>query len=59
MLKPGAPFLVEIGHDQSAAVERLFRDAGAADVRTVKDLALKDRVVMGSKKALGESGSRP
>ena len=55
MLKPGAPFLVEIGHDQSAAVEALFREAGAQEVRTVKDLALKDRVVMGAKKALGES----
>ncbi|MBE7217237.1 MAG: peptide chain release factor N(5)-glutamine methyltransferase [Caulobacteraceae bacterium] len=58
VLKPGAPFLVEIGHDQAAAVEMLFRDAGAGEVRTVKDLALKDRVVMGAKKALGETGAR-
>ena len=57
VLRPGAPFLVEIGHDQSAAVEALFRAAGAQGVRTVKDLALKDRVVMGVKKALGESGA--
>ena len=56
VLKPGGAFLFEIGHDQSAAVEALCREAGAKDVRTVKDLALKDRVVMGSKKALGESG---
>ncbi len=55
VLKPGGPFLVEIGHDQSASVEDLFRAAGAQGVRTVKDLALKDRVVMGAKKALGES----
>ena len=58
VLKPGGTFLVEIGHDQSAAVEALFRDAGADGVRTVKDLALKDRVVMGAKKALGESEPR-
>ena len=55
VLKPGAPFLVEIGHDQSPAVEALFRAAGAQGVRTVKDLALKDRVVAGAKKPLGES----
>ena len=53
----GAPFLVEIGHDQSVAVEALFRQAGAQGVRTVKDLALKDRVVAGAKKDLGESAT--
>ena len=57
VLKPGAPFLCEIGHDQSTPVEALFRAAGARGVRTVKDLALRDRVVMGAKKALGESGA--
>ena len=57
VLRPGAPFLVEIGHDQSVAVEALFRQAGAQGVRTVKDLALKDRVVAGAKKDLGESAT--
>ena len=49
VLKPGGRFLVEIGHDQSPAVEALFRDAGAEGVRTVPDLATRDRVVAGSK----------
>ncbi len=49
VLKPGGRFLVEIGHDQAAAVEALFRKAGAQDVRTVPDLATRDRVVSGAK----------
>ena len=49
VLKPGGRFLVEIGHDQSSAVEALFREAGAQGVRTVPDLATRDRVVAGSK----------
>jgi len=55
VLKPGGIFAVEIGFDQSAAVEGLFRDAGAEGVRTQKDLGTRDRVVTGSKKALGNS----
>ncbi len=47
LLRPGKPFAVEIGYDQSAAVEQLFFDAGAAEVKTSKDLALRDRVVSG------------
>ncbi|HEY8574344.1 peptide chain release factor N(5)-glutamine methyltransferase [Phenylobacterium sp.] len=49
VLKPGGRFAVEIGFDQKAAVETLFREAGARDLRTVKDLADRDRVVAGSK----------
>ena len=49
VLKPGAMFAVEIGHDQSDAVETLFRQAGAQNVRTVKDLSVNDRVVTGTK----------
>jgi release factor glutamine methyltransferase len=49
VLKPGAMFAVEIGYDQSATVEALFRQAGANNVRTVKDLSTHDRVVIGSK----------
>lgn len=49
VLKPGAMFAVEIGYDQSKAVEALFRQAGANNVRTIKDLSTHDRVVTGSK----------
>lgn len=49
VLKPGAMFAVEIGYDQSEAVEALFRQAGAQNVRTVKDLSVNDRVVTGTK----------
>ena len=52
VLKPGGRFAVEIGYDQKTAVEALFRAAGAAEVRTVRDLADRDRVVAGSKKPL-------
>jgi release factor glutamine methyltransferase len=49
VLKPGGRFAVEIGYDQSQAVEKLFKDAGAADVMTAQDLAERDRVVLGTK----------
>jgi release factor glutamine methyltransferase len=49
MLKPGGRFAVEIGFDQAAAVETLFRNAGGAQVVTSKDLANRDRVVAGIK----------
>lgn len=56
VLKPAGMFAVEIGHDQSKAVEALFRDAGAGEVRTVKDLSTYDRVVVGVKNPL-ETGA--
>jgi release factor glutamine methyltransferase len=49
VLRPGGLFALEIGHDQSEAVEALMREAGAEGVRTVKDLATRDRVVTGLK----------
>ena len=49
VLKPGAMFAVEIGYDQSAEVETLFKQAGAQNVRTIKDLSVNDRVVTGTK----------
>ena len=49
VLKLGAMFAVEIGYDQSDAVEALFRQAGAQNVRTIKDLSVHDRVVTGMK----------
>ncbi len=52
VLKPAGRFAVEIGYDQKDAVEALFRDAGAADVSTIRDLGDRDRVVVGAKKAL-------
>jgi release factor glutamine methyltransferase len=54
MLKPQGLFAVEIGYDQSKAVEALFREAGAVDVRTLQDLGGRDRVVTGFTKALGK-----
>ena len=51
LLRPGKPFAVEIGHDQSPAVEALFREAGAVEVKTHPDLARRDRVVSGRKAA--------
>lgn len=56
VLKPGGRFAVEIGWDQKEAVEALFREAGAADVRTIKDLADRHRVVAGAKNPL-ETGA--
>jgi release factor glutamine methyltransferase len=52
VLKPGGAFAVEIGYDQKEAVEVLFRQAGANGVRTLKDLATQDRVVVGAKNPL-------
>jgi release factor glutamine methyltransferase len=52
VLKPGGRFAVEIGYDQKDAVEALFREAGAANVRTIKDLADRDRVVAGARNPL-------
>ncbi|MBC6983782.1 peptide chain release factor N(5)-glutamine methyltransferase [Caulobacter sp. 17J80-11] len=56
VLKPGGVFAVEIGWDQSAEVEALFKAAGGDQVRTAKDLATKDRVVTGVKNPLGSDG---
>jgi release factor glutamine methyltransferase len=52
VLKPGGRFAVEIGYDQKEAVEALFREAGAAGVQTLRDLADRDRVVAGTKNPL-------
>lgn len=46
-LKDGGYLYMEIGHDQSEAVEKLLRESGFAQVRTQKDLAGLDRVVSG------------
>ena len=53
VLKAGGLFALEIGPDQRGPVETLFRQAGAVEVRTVKDLSDRERVVTGRKKPLG------
>ena len=53
VLKPEGRFAVEIGWDQGPAVKALFEQAGAQDLRVVRDLSDRDRVVAGCKKALG------
>lgn len=45
ILRPGGVFAVEIGWDQGAAVRALFEAQGFDDVKVVKDLADRDRVV--------------
>lgn len=44
-LKKGGSIYLEIGHDQGEAVSALMREAGFSDVRVLKDLPGKDRVV--------------
>lgn len=44
-LKPGGCVYLEIGSEQSDAVQALFAGAGYKDIRTIKDLAGLDRVV--------------
>ena len=45
ILKPGGIFAVEIGWDQGTAVKALFEAAGLTDVKVVKDLGDRHRVV--------------
>jgi len=45
VLKPGGIFAVEIGWDQGGTVKALFEAAGLSDVKVVKDLGDRDRVV--------------
>jgi release factor glutamine methyltransferase len=56
VLKPGGRFAVEIGYDQKDAVEALFRQAGAFNVQTVRDLGDRDRVVVGMKNPFETAG---
>lgn len=45
-LKPGGVILYEIGYDQAEDVSRILKEHGFTAIRTVKDLAGLDRVVM-------------
>jgi release factor glutamine methyltransferase len=55
VLRPGGRFAVEIGAEQGADVQELFREAGAAEIAVHPDLAGRDRVVAGAKKPLGNA----
>lgn len=46
-LVPGGALLVEVGYTQAAQVRALFAEQGLEDVRSVKDLAGTERVVIG------------
>ncbi len=48
-LKPGGILLFEIGCDQGKEVTELMEQAGFQEVRVIRDLAGKDRVVKGRK----------
>lgn len=49
-LAEGGCIYMEIGYDQAADVESIFKDSGYVNVRTVKDLAGLDRVVKAVRK---------
>jgi len=55
VLRPGGRFAVEIGHDQGQSVKQLFSREDLLDVRVVRDLGDRDRVVTGVKKNLGQT----
>jgi release factor glutamine methyltransferase len=65
-LRPGGTLLLEIGHDQAAAVSDLARASGFALVAAHKDLSRKDRMVEAtlpgapalSAEGLGQAGAR-
>ena len=57
VLRGGGVFAVEIGVGQRGAVEQLFAAAGARALRTVRDLAGRERVVTGVKKDLGKDAA--
>jgi len=53
VLKPGGRFALEIGPSQAEAVSALMAAADATEINVRKDLAGRERVVSGAKKALG------
>lgn len=48
LLQKGGHLLLEIGYDQNTAVVDLMRQAGLVSVKSIKDLAGRDRVVCGT-----------
>ena len=57
VLKPGGPFVLEVGVGQSEAVKGLMAAAGGVDLIVLPDYGGRDRVVAGRKKPLGNAGS--
>ncbi len=57
VLVPGGRFAVEVGIGQAEPVRDLFAAAGAVELAVHRDLAMRDRVVSGAKKALDKGGS--
>jgi release factor glutamine methyltransferase len=51
VLKPGGLFVLEIGHDQGAAVKVLMLQAGAEATQVLGDLGGRDRAILGRKPA--------
>lgn len=49
LLCPNGLIAVEVGHTQRVAVEQIFQSAGLTQLRSAKDYAGRDRVVLGSK----------
>ena len=48
-LNAGGCLFYEIGYNQAEAVEKMMKDAGFNDIRTIKDMSGLDRVVTGRK----------
>ncbi|MGB7318831.1 MAG: peptide chain release factor N(5)-glutamine methyltransferase [Planktotalea sp.] len=46
-LRDGARLIVEIGHQQGAAVQQLFEENGFTEIQCLQDMAGRDRVVCG------------
>jgi release factor glutamine methyltransferase len=55
LLRPGGTAWLEIGYDQSQAVEDLMKAAGFIEVITFLDLSNQPRIVRGEKKSLGNT----
>ena len=47
-LNPGGILIFEVGYSQSMLVKELFCKAGFINIKLVKDLELKERVVVGA-----------
>lgn len=48
-LKTNGMLMFEIGESQGESVKEILKETGYKDIKTVKDLCLKDRVVIGTK----------
>lgn len=46
-LKENGPLVLEIGYNQASEVENIMKKNGYKDIKIIKDLSLKDRVVVG------------